>query len=158
MEHDVRSFFCQCGLRCTKQRAGIYTALAATDSHPTADELYWLAREHDADLSLATVYNALEAFCENGLCRKLATENGPARYDADVSDHLHVQDADGTIHDVPQDLGRRIVEAIGPELINEIGRTLEIDMNCARIELRGLGDQPCDRSGEAPPENTGTIC
>ncbi len=136
----ARDQFCKCGLRCTKQREKIYHALAATDTHPTAEELFWLTRESDRDLSLATVYNALDAFCENGLCRRLATIAGPARYDADVSDHLHVQHPDGTIHDVPEELSNKFYNALGPDLLAEIGSALGLNLSGARIEL--LAEQP----------------
>lgn len=134
---DIRAFFCQHGLRCTKQRQGIYRTLAATDTHPTADELYWLAVESDENLSLATVYNTLEVFCEHGICRRLATNTGPTRFDADLSGHLHVQDANGVIRDVPHELGQRVLDAIGPELLHEIGARLGVEIDGARIELSG---------------------
>lgn len=126
---------CKCGLRCTKQREIIYRALASTTSHPTAEELHQLVRETNHDLSLATVYNALEAFCERGICRRFPTAAGPARYDADTSDHLHVQDTAGAIHDVPDELSKRFYDAIDPHLLAEIGAALGLDISGARIEL-----------------------
>ncbi len=137
MPDRAKEQFCKCGLRCTRQRETVYRALAATKSHPTAEELYRLVCESDADLSLATVYNALEAFCERGICRRLATTSGPARYDADVSEHLHVQDSAGVIHDVPADLSQRFYDAVGPDLIREIGDAFGLSVAGARIELAG---------------------
>ncbi len=134
-----RERFCSCGLRCTRQRETIYRALAATRTHPTAEELYRLVRDADESLSLATVYNALEAFCERGLCRRLATTSGPARYDADLSDHLHVQDDDGGVHDVPPDLSRRFFDAVGPGLLREIAEATGLEVATARIDLSGEG-------------------
>jgi len=134
---NAKERFCKCGLRCTRQRETVYRALAATKSHPTAEELYRMVGESDADLSLATVYNALEAFCDRGICRRLATTSGPARYDADVSDHLHVQDSAGVIHDVPPDLSKRFYDALGPDLIREIGEAFGVQVAGARIDLAG---------------------
>ena len=127
--------FCKCGLRCTRQRETIYRALAATESHPTAEELYKLVRGADEGLSLATVYNALEAFCDRGIARRLATTCGPSRYDADVSEHLHVQDSDGKIHDVPRDLSDQFYDSVGADLMSRIADAMGMDIAGARIEL-----------------------
>ncbi len=133
--NDLRDRFAARGLRCTRQRVQVYRALAATATHPTAEELFWLVRESDEDLSLATVYNTLDAFCTHGLCRRLATSSGPARYDADLSEHLHVQDVEGRIHDVPPDLSRRLLDSIGSDLLQEIGDATGQTITGARIEL-----------------------
>jgi len=144
-----KDLFATRGLRCTRQRARIYDALAGSKSHPTADELFWLTREADPELSLATVYNALEAFCEHGLCRRLATSVGPARYDADLSEHLHIQDETGHIHDVPPDLTQRFYDALGPELFAEIEHATGVRVERARIELLGAGAPPATSNGSA---------
>jgi len=144
---ELRERFAARGLRCTRQRVQIYKALAASAAHPTAEELFWLVRESDQDLSLATVYNTLDALCAHGLCRRLATSAGPARFDADLSTHLHVQDQNGRIHDVPPDLSQRLLDAIGPELLDEIGRATGQTISGARIELMAARDA----AGPAPP-------
>jgi len=132
---QAKERFCKCGLRCTRQRETIFRALEATDAHPTAEELYKLVRGSDQSLSLATVYNALEAFCDRGLARRLATTCGPARYDADVSEHLHVQDSDGKIHDVPRDLSDQFYDSVGEDLMNKIADAMGMNIAGARIEL-----------------------
>ena len=68
---DLRELFRAHGLRCTRQRERIYEALASSTSHPTAEELHLAVRDADGGLSLATVYNTLEAFTERGLCRRV---------------------------------------------------------------------------------------
>ena len=45
----------------------------------------------DISLSLATIYNTLEAFCQAGLAQRLPTPNGCCRYDATLENHLHVR-------------------------------------------------------------------
>ncbi len=80
-----------CGHRHTAQRAAIYRYLRAVKSHPTADEIFTQVREALPDISLATVYKALEAFVEAGVARKLALGGGPARYDGRMDDHDHVR-------------------------------------------------------------------
>lgn len=80
-----------CGHRYTPQRAAVYRYLANVTTHPTADEIFTAARGEIPDLSLATVYKALEAFVEAGLARKLALGDGPARYDGRTEDHDHAR-------------------------------------------------------------------
>ncbi len=79
------------GHRHTAQRAAIYRFLRSVKTHPTADEIFTQVREVLPDISLATVYKALEAFVEAGVARKLAVGGGPARYDGRVDDHDHVR-------------------------------------------------------------------
>jgi Fur family peroxide stress response transcriptional regulator len=106
--------FASHGLRRTRQREQVYEALAATKSHPTADELHESLRSRDADLSLATVYNALEAFTGAGLCRRIPSPlcSGPSRYDAATEAHAHVILPDGRVLDVPPDIGDQLLERL----------------------------------------------
>ncbi len=87
----TRDLFARHNLRCTTQRRALYETRCEQPDHPTAEELFRLVRPHIARLSLATVYNTLEALCREGLARRLPTGNGCCRYDADTSDHLHVR-------------------------------------------------------------------
>jgi Fe2+ or Zn2+ uptake regulation protein len=90
-EERLRSALEASGHRHTAQRAAVYRYLRGVTSHPTADEIFTQVREVLPDISLATVYKALEAFVEAGLARKLAIGGGPARYDGRVDDHDHVR-------------------------------------------------------------------
>ncbi|MEC9373006.1 MAG: transcriptional repressor, partial [Planctomycetota bacterium] len=72
----ARTLFARHGLRCTRQRLDVYTALAAAKDHPTAEDLYFRVRAEQPGLSLSTVYNTLETFCRHGLCRRLPTAEG----------------------------------------------------------------------------------
>ena len=77
------------GHRYTPQRAAVYQVLAGSVSHPTADDIFTAVREQIPDISLATVYKALEAFVGAGLAKKLAFNDGPARYDGRTDEHDH---------------------------------------------------------------------
>jgi Fe2+ or Zn2+ uptake regulation protein len=89
------------GHRHTAQRAAIYRYLKAVKSHPTADEIFTQVREVLPDISLATVYKALEAFVEADVAIKLDLSGGPARYDGRTDDHDHVRCLRcGTVRDV----------------------------------------------------------
>jgi len=47
------------GGRLTAQRRLLFTILESLGEHPTAEELFILARENDPDLNLSTVYRTL---------------------------------------------------------------------------------------------------
>ena len=95
------------GLRRTPQRAAVYRFLRGSLEHPTADEVFTAVRVEIADISLATVYKALEALVACGLATKLGYGDEAARYDARTDDHCHarclicgtVRDVSGTPHD-----------------------------------------------------------
>lgn len=90
------------GQRFTEQRAAVYRFLAANPAHPTADEVFTGVRVEIADISLATVYKALETLVSCGLASKLAYGDGSACYDARTDDHCHSRCIRcGAVRDVP---------------------------------------------------------
>ena len=133
----VRELFARHGLRCTKQREQVYEALAATKLHPTAEELFHAVRALEPGLSLATVYNCLEAFLQCGLARRLAcpSGSGPCRYDADISDHVHLATADGGLVDVPPDLSERLLSYLSPEAVAELEHRMGVRVSGVSIQV-----------------------
>lgn len=123
-----------CGLRCTRQRAVVYEALRGTTSHPTAEELLAMVRPVEAGISLATVYNTLDALCERGLVRRLASGAGACRFDATVEDHAHVTLADGRVVDVPGDIDERLRRGIDGRALRALAETLGVEVD--RLEVR----------------------
>ena len=91
---SLREALLRAGHRVTRQREAVYGVLRSTRSHPTAEELYRVVRTRIPDISLATVYKALEAFENAGLCLRLTHGDGPARYDARVDEHQHLRCVD----------------------------------------------------------------
>jgi len=79
------------GQRFTEQRAAVYRFLYGTKDHPTADEVFTAVRGSLADISLATVYKALETLVSCNLATKLTYGDGSARYDARTDDHVHAR-------------------------------------------------------------------
>ena len=123
-------------IRCTTQRLALYEALVADRNHPTAEELYRSVKPGTLGLSRATVYNTLETLCEAGLARKLPSNNGCSRYDADVSEHLHVAfREDGSILDVPGELGDKLTSELPHHVIAEIERRMGVEIEGVNIEL-----------------------
>lgn len=135
---QVREVFRRHGLRWTRQRELLYGELASSAlDHPTADELLHSARLKDPGLSLATVYNTLDAFTESGLCRRLpaADAAGACRFDVFTHDHAHVLMPDGRVMDLPVDLSQRLVEAMPRELIEEIERRMGVKVDRASVQF-----------------------
>ena len=89
------------GQRFTEQRAAVYRFLHSTDDHPTADEVFTAVRTQITDISLATVYKALETLVSCGLARKLPYGDDSSRYDARMDEHFHARClACGKVRDV----------------------------------------------------------
>tara|TARA_Y100001933_G_scaffold230092_1_gene246885 strand:- start:482 stop:973 length:492 start_codon:yes stop_codon:yes gene_type:complete len=136
-ESDLRALFRAHGLRCTRQREQIYTALATTTSHPTAEELHHIVKDSEGGLSLATVYNTLEAFTERGLCRRIpsASGSGPSRFDADIADHAHIVLDDGRILDLPHDLGEQIASEVPQAVLGAIEARLGVRIESVSVQF-----------------------
>ena len=74
----VRAALEKAGSRYTQQRAAVYAYLEQVQSHPTAEEVYKAVQSRLPCISLATVYNALEALVEARLANKLTYGDGSA--------------------------------------------------------------------------------
>jgi Fe2+ or Zn2+ uptake regulation protein len=133
----LRATLARHGIRATRQREEIYAALAATHAHPTAEELHRSVRGSQPGISLATVYNTLETFTRAGMCRKLSTAaaGGPCRYDADLSDHLHVITTDGQVRDIPEDLGEAVLRHIPDELVRAIEERMGVRVERMTVDF-----------------------
>ena len=134
----IQQLFTKHRLRCTRQRRALYSTLAATTAHPSADELHQQVSHSDQTISLATVYNTLEAFCHVGLAQKLAGKGGLTRYDATVQNHLHLRDGkSGAVADVPADLSKQLLQNIPEQIIHEVEHQLGFKVSQVQIELVG---------------------
>src|SRR5690606_11573340 len=79
------------GQRFTEQRAAVFRFLCGTVDHPTADEVFTAVRGQITDISLATVYKALETLVSCNLATKLTYGDDSARYDARTDEHFHAR-------------------------------------------------------------------
>ncbi len=139
----TRDLFAKHGLRRTKQRVDVYNALRDCKAHPTAEELQRLVCDaSDCDsISLATVYNTLEALHDAGLCRKIPTSSG-SRYDADMECHLHVCMDDGRLVDVPNDLSQRILDSIPQDCLEELSDQMGLTISHLGVQVFADPDKP----------------
>lgn len=130
----IRDLFHARAIRHTRQRELVYAALAATKAHPTADELYDSVHAADSELSMATVYNTLDALVEAGLARRVPSGSGPCRFDADVSEHAHLLTADGAVRDLPEDLSKALLSALPPQALRDLADRMGVEIE--RINLQ----------------------
>jgi len=77
--------------RNTRQRQVILEELRNVTSHPTAAQLYELARRRLPKLSLGTVYRNLELLTQDGTIRKLEISGTESRFDGNTAPHCHVR-------------------------------------------------------------------
>ena len=78
------------GCRITRQRKAILHYLAATNSHPSARQVYGEARKEYPALSLATVYNTLEILLRLGLLKVLDFQTMDNRHETNLSPHVNL--------------------------------------------------------------------
>jgi len=89
------------GLRMTRQRQEVYRYLMGERSHPTANEVFMRIKETLPNISLATVYNCLEALVQHHIIRQVNFDREPSRYCPNLDEHGHFHDeTTGTIHDI----------------------------------------------------------
>ncbi|MEY3230532.1 MAG: Peroxide-responsive repressor PerR [Planctomycetota bacterium] len=137
LARPVRDLFREHRLRHTRQRDLVYSTLVSLHSHPTAEELHALVNDHDQSVSLATVYNTLDALARCGLLRRIPSQvgGGACRFDADLSRHVHVVHPEGTILDVPADLGDPLLTSIDKDAIAEVERRMGVKVVGVAVHL-----------------------
>jgi Fur family peroxide stress response transcriptional regulator len=79
------------GYKVTPQRLAVYDSLAHTKEHPNAEMLYAQLQPKFPSMSFATVYKSIEILNKLHLIKVLNTGEESFRYDADVSNHQHIQ-------------------------------------------------------------------
>ncbi|MFO0909956.1 MAG: transcriptional repressor [Isosphaeraceae bacterium] len=128
------------GSRCTPQRAAVYGYLARALHHPTAEEVYLGVRQTIPNISLATVYKALETLVASGLATKLSAGDGSARYDARSDHHYHLRDLrSGEVHDLPTRFDPDLIAKLDPELVARLADA-GFHVTGYRLELVGYYD------------------
>ena len=89
------------GFRFTPQRRHVYDVLLQRRDHPTAEEVFIRAKTEMPDISMATVYNCLDALVQCGLVRHVHLNRGASRYCPNMSEHCHFYcDSCGGVFDI----------------------------------------------------------
>ena len=76
-------------MKCTSQRIAIYKELLAKD-HQSAEEIHDRVIKTHPSISLSTVYNSLETFCDKTLIGKVNSGEGKMRYSWVLNPHAHL--------------------------------------------------------------------
>ena len=80
----------EAGLRPTAQRSLVYEVLSGhAKEHPTADEIFMRAKQEKPDISMATVYNCLDALVKHNLIRQMHLDRVATRYCPNMHEHAH---------------------------------------------------------------------
>src|SRR5262245_40387738 len=91
----------QSGLRTTPQREHVYQVLLEKKDHPTAEEVFIRAKKGMPDISMATVYNCLDALVNCGLVRQVNQDRSATRFCSNMQPHHHFHcDACGRAYDI----------------------------------------------------------
>ena len=116
------------GLRMTRQRQEVYRILQQERNHPTANDVFMRVKDRLPSISLATVYNCLEALVQHGIIRQVNFDRESSRYCPNLNEHGHFHDAaTGVIHDVDFKPGINLADVLNlppGALIEEIEITL----------------------------------
>ena len=89
------------GFRFTPQRQHVYNVLLQKRDHPTVEEVFLRAKQGMPDISMATVYNCLDALVKCGLIRHVNLDRSATRYCPNMEEHCHFYcDECGGIYDV----------------------------------------------------------
>src|SRR4249920_3714945 len=77
------------GLRITPQRRHVYKVLLGKADHPTAEEVFIRAKKGMPEISMATVYNCLDALVSCGLVRQVNHDREATRFCSNMQPHHH---------------------------------------------------------------------
>ncbi|MGM9538237.1 MAG: Fur family transcriptional regulator [Candidatus Onthomonas sp.] len=119
----------------------ILSCLRRAEGHLTAEQIFFLVKQEEPGIALATVYNNLNRLCQEGELRRISVAGQTDRYDETVKPHGHlVCDRCGSITDVPL-----------PELLPELEQRLHTPISAYELNLHYLC--PDCRSTEKEKEN-----
>jgi len=134
---QLRAALEKAGWRFTRQRAAVFDYLSSVESHPTAEEVYVAVRQELPKISLATVYKALEALVDCHLANKLASSEGPARYDSHCDGHYHLRCLKtGKVQDLPARFDPELLHKIDPHLLEHL-QAMGFQVTGYRLEVMG---------------------
>lgn len=133
------------GHRYTRQRRAIYEAIAHCKGHPTAEEVCRKVRDTMPRVSLATVYNGLEALVAAGEIGKIPrTDDAPAQYELRTDVHHHarcvgchrVWDLDSPATELP------VAQMLGKRRFKPLAARVEVMIECPVKTNTPLGLAP----------------
>ena len=104
------------GFRFTAQRRHVYNVLVHKRDHPTAEEVFIRSKENMPEISMATVYNCLDALVKCGLVKQVNHDRTATRYCSNMQQHCHYYCTDcNRVFDIDLKAQPRVPEADLPE-------------------------------------------
>jgi Fur family transcriptional regulator, iron response regulator len=91
-------------VRPTRQRVALASLLVGDgkNRHVTAESLFAAVQDTGEQVSLATVYNTLRAFCDAGLMQEVTVDGARSYFDTNTHDHPHFYwEDEGRLTDAP---------------------------------------------------------
>lgn len=87
---NIEEILRHANLRPTRQRLALAELLFSKgDRHISAENLFEEARDAGVEVSLATIYNTLHQFTENGLLRAISIDSSKTYFDTNTGNHHH---------------------------------------------------------------------
>ena len=74
----------------SQQRNCIKNIVMENPIHPTAKQVYEIARRSYPKISLGTVYRNLNQLAEHGMLKKICSSYGSVRFDGRIDAHFHM--------------------------------------------------------------------
>jgi Fur family transcriptional regulator, peroxide stress response regulator len=135
--HRLKAALRKTGMKSTRQRELIYGILIDQRNHPTAEEIHAQAKKESSGISLATVYNGLDALVSCGLIKQVHFERSSTRFCPNLKEHAHFQcEQTGEVFDVPLEMDAfRYLQDILPE-----------GFSAHSISLSYVGESPTQNS------------
>lgn len=100
-DHSLNERLATSGFRFTPQRQHVYNVLLQKRDHPTVEDVFIRSKDQMPEISMATVYNCLDALVKCGLVRHVNLERSATRYCPNMKEHSHFYCDDcGGIFDV----------------------------------------------------------
>jgi Fur family peroxide stress response transcriptional regulator len=77
------------GFRFTSQREHVYNVILKERDHPTAEQIFMRAKKSLPEISMATVYNCLDALVKCRLVKEVNVDRTAMRYCPNMQEHCH---------------------------------------------------------------------
>ncbi|WP_324716705.1 Fur family transcriptional regulator [Carboxydochorda subterranea] len=152
---ELRQWLQAHGLRPTGPRLAILGFLRARGEHLTPAEIFEGLRAAGRPISIATLYQNLQALSRGGLVKRIVGPDGALRYDVNLAPHHHL---------VCQRCGRLVdVELSGPIATKPVaphaGDLAGWEVVSVHVQFYGLCPQCAGsrRSEEGPAANRGPL-
>ena len=125
------------GFRFTPQREHVYAVLLHQRDHPTAEQVFLRAKQTMPEISMATVYNCLDALVKCRLAREVNVNRTAMRYGPNMHDHCHFYcDKCGGVFDVEFESHGREADLKIPQGFEVTSYELSIHGACPRCAAK----------------------